>query len=139
MFINECSAYVLFVLDCCYAAALVQSQDGSSILEAIVASGFGNVAPLHGNDSFTMNLITTLAQCRANMQPVTAARLCGKVTSRLNSTEMLAYGTSKRTTPHHIVYSSKKEMIIMELLEGMQTFDESEPRYVIYWFVLRRF
>jgi hypothetical protein len=114
LFINECRSHVLFLLDCCFAASSVQYTDATNTVEAIVASGFEGVAPLRGEHSFTTFLALELGDCRAKRQAIYANRLTSLVAARLNQTEWVEAGRrSRRSTPHHLVFSNSGESILV--------------------------
>ena len=112
LFLDECQSHVLFLLDCCFAASVVQYTDGSSMVEAIVAAGFNRVAPLQGKDSFTRFLTEVLKECRNDHKAVYTNRLCSLVSSRMNQTDSrIERGTSRRVTPHHLFFSNSPSKI----------------------------
>lgn len=128
LFLDECDSCVLFLLDCCFAASAVQYTDGNSVVEAVVAAGFNRVAPLQGTDSFTRFLTDVLKDRRNSKKPgVYVARLCSLVTAKLDKTDLNRdKGTSRRVTPHHIVFSNQASVIYLCPLDKSVTL-ESPP------------
>jgi hypothetical protein len=119
LFLDECDSCVLFLLDCCFAASAVQYTHGNSVVEAIVAAGVDRVAPLQGTDSFTRFLRETLRECRTKEETgIYSARLCSLISAKLNQTDSnMEKGTSRRVTPHHLVFSNRPSMIYLHPLD----------------------
>ena len=104
LFLNDCKSHVLFLLDCCRAAASVQDSAGSSVVELIAAAGFESVTPRRGQHTFTSNLILTLDDCRG--LPVRTPDLMRKLTARLKHHWPIEAGNEKRVTPGHFIISN---------------------------------
>jgi len=116
LFLDECRSHVLFILDCCHAAASITYAHARSLVESIVASGVLNLALFEGKDSFTTHLAETLKECLANEEPVFVPRLCTMVADRLRSTQW-KFEESKRVTPHHLVYHNTGRSILLGPLD----------------------
>ena len=114
LFLDECDAHTLFILDCSFAGASVRLRGGSSTVEAICASGFHNTAPTISKYSLTTFLTKTLKECRAKNQSIYAKTLCQKVTADMNQAS--ARGQSHVVSPYHINFSDNPNSIILSAL-----------------------
>ncbi|KAK8031273.1 hypothetical protein PG990_001007 [Apiospora arundinis] len=117
IFQDDCEAHVLFILDCCYSAAVARYVHASSTVEAIVAAGFERVAPLRGAHSFTMSLCRVLKEMRESEAAAYADVVCRMVSARLNRTDPATPERSLRATPHHIPFSNKVDKILISVVE----------------------
>lgn len=123
LFLDECRSDVLFVLDCCYSAAAAEYTHATSTVEAMVATGFEGVAPLRGEHSFTMFLVSVLKSRREEDKATFADALCRMVAAKLNRTDMKGALETTRSTPRHLPFANKKEKII---IGEIQEFDDSD-------------
>lgn len=124
LFIDDCDAHVLFLLDCCFASASIKYLDGTSTLEALCASGFENVAPLSGKDSFTTFLVDILKDCRVKGAPIYAEKLRSKITAKMNRTYwQTEERQTRRVTPHHFNFSNKPACIFLSTLTASEGSD----------------
>lgn len=124
LFLDECQSDVLFVLDCCYSAAAAEYTHATSTVEAMVATGFEGVAPLRGDHSFTMFLVSVLKSRREEEKATFADALCRMVAAKLNRTDLKSALETTRSTPRHIPFANKVDKII---IGEIQEFDDSEP------------
>lgn len=109
---DDCESHVLFLLDCGHAGSSVSYIHAISTVEAIVASGVGNMTPPRGKDSFTAHLTEVLKELLAEEEWVTVGRLCTMITDRLRST-IWSLEDSRRVSPHHLVFSNAKQNIVL--------------------------
>ncbi|KAK8034169.1 heterokaryon incompatibility protein-domain-containing protein [Apiospora rasikravindrae] len=128
LFQDECQSHVLFVLDCCYSAAVARYAHASSTVEAMVAAGFERVAPLRGAHSFTMFLIKVLKDMREGNEAAYADVVCRMVSAQLNRTDPAAAERSIRATPHHIPFSNRADKIVIGINFGMgRSIEDTRP------------
>lgn len=90
----------------------------------MVATGFEGVAPLRGEHSFTMFLVSILKLRREEDKATFADALCRMVAAKLNRTDMKSALETTRSTPRHIPFANKVDKII---IGEVQDFDDSEP------------
>jgi hypothetical protein len=128
LFLNDCKSRILFLLDCCKAAASVQDSAGSSVVELIAAAGFESVTPLRGQHSFATNLILTLDDCLG--LPVRTPDLMRKLTARLKHHRPTEAGNEKRVTRGHFIISNNVQatyIVIGKLREACIVPVQREP------------
>ena len=107
LFVHECDSPVVFLLDCCHAGASVHREQSSSTVVTLAATGFHDVAPVRGKDSFTTFLTEALKRVRGNQEDVTVAYLKTLISADLNNTDKLnSRGISRRVTPDYITFSN---------------------------------
>jgi len=112
LFLNDCSCHVLFLLDCCYGGASATAAGSRSTVEAIVAAGFEQVAPLRGPDSFTTFLSKVLKRNRQKERYVIASVLTRQISALLKSPQ--ADKTfNLRVAPHFIRYHDGGDSILI--------------------------
>lgn len=90
----------------------------------MVATGFEGVAPLRGDHSFTMFLVSVLKSRREEDKATFADALCRMVAAKLNRTDLKSALETTRSTPRHIPFANKVDKII---IGEVQEFDDSEP------------
>lgn len=90
----------------------------------MVATGFEGVAPLRGEHSFTMFLVSVMKSRREEDKATFADALCRMVAAKLNRTDLKGALETTRSTPRHIPFANKVDKII---LGEVQEFDESDP------------
>lgn len=113
LFVHECDSPVVFLLDCCHAGASVHREQSSSTVVTLAATGFHDVAPVRGKDSFTTFLTEALKRVRGNQEDVTVAYLKTLISADLNNTDKLnSRGISRRVTPDYIAFSSGSQQSI---------------------------
>ncbi|OIW26652.1 hypothetical protein CONLIGDRAFT_482534 [Coniochaeta ligniaria NRRL 30616] len=107
LFLHECASPVLFLLDCCYAGASVHREQSSSTVVALAATGFHDVAPVRGKDSFTTFLTRALKAERDHGRSVHVAYLKTLISAMLNNPDMLdVRGPRRRVTPDYFPFSN---------------------------------
>ena len=114
LFLNDCDADVLFLLDCCFAGSSVLRCSGNSTLEAIFASGFHSQAPIAFKHSFTTFLTNALREARCKEEPIYAETLCRKIAAAMNQNlRQPDMGHGHSVTPHHITFSNIPSSIVL--------------------------
>ena len=107
VFLHECESPIFFVLDCCYAGASVHRESSTGTVVALAATGFHDVAPVRGKDSFTTFLTKALKSERDKGRTVHVPYLKTLISAMLNNPDMLdVRGTSRRVTPDYFPFSN---------------------------------
>ncbi|KAK3389258.1 hypothetical protein B0H63DRAFT_537059 [Podospora didyma] len=117
LFLLDCTSPVLFLIDCCYAGAVAHFHRSSNMAEALVATGFHDVAPVRAKDSFTV-LTKALYKERELGRELHIPYLKTLVSAMLNNASLLdARGDNRRVTPDYLSFTREARFITLRVLE----------------------